>query len=61
MIAKSRPTPTINKACICKDKPTCPMPGKCRTPGVVYKVTVTTTYPGKNNQETYTGLTGGLE
>ena len=60
VIAKSRPAPTIDEGCHCQDKPACPLPGKCHTPGVVYKATVTITDPGNNNAtETYTGLTGG--
>ena len=60
VIAKSRPAPPVKEGCNCQDKPSCPLPGKCQTPGVVYKATVTTTDPGNNNQEeTYTGLTGG--
>ena len=60
MIARSRPAPTIDEGCHCQDKPACPLPGRCHTPGVVYKATVTITDPGNNNaEETYTGLTGG--
>ena len=60
VIAKSRPAPNIDEGCHCQDKPACPLPGKCHTPGVVYKATVTITDPGNNNAtETYTGLTGG--
>ena len=60
VIAKSRPAPTTKEGCNCQDKPACPLPGKCQTPGVVYQATVTTTDPGNNNaMETYTGLTGG--
>ena len=60
VIAKDRPAPKVNEGCNCQDKPACPLPGRCQTPGVVYKATVTTTNPGNNNStETYTGLTGG--
>ena len=60
VIAKSRPAPTTYEGCNCQDKPACPLPGKCQTPGVVYQATVTTADLGNNNTtETYTGLTGG--
>ena len=60
VIAKSRPAPTTYEGCNCQDKPACPLPGKCQTPGVVYQATVTTSDPGNSNTvETYTGLTGG--
>ena len=36
VIAKNRPTPTVEEGCNCLDKPACPMPGKCQTQGVVY-------------------------
>ena len=60
VIAKNRPTPTVEEGCNCLDKPACPMPGKCQTQGVVYKATVTPTDNTNNTAtETYTGLTGG--
>ena len=58
VIAKTRQTLLTNEGCNCQDKPACPLPGRCQTPGVVYKATITTTDPG-NSMETYTGLTGG--
>ena len=56
VIAKTRPAPPVFEGCNCQDKPACPMPGKCQTPGVVYKATITA---NNNTTETYTGLTGG--
>ena len=44
-----------SKLCICRQKSSCPLDGKCLTKCVVYEATVTETT--LNNQETYIGLT----
>ena len=60
VIAKNRPAAVVPEDCGFQDKTACPLPGKCRTLGVVYKAAVTTIDPGSNNHtETYTGLTDG--
>ena len=46
-------TETEQVRCKCRDKSTCPLPGKCTTDRLVYRATVTTT----NSAETYVGLT----
>ena len=44
--------------CNCRNKDTCPLPGECLTPSVVYQATVST--PNTNlPSQTYVGLTEG--
>ena len=53
---RKRESTQDSKLCICRQKNSCPLDGKCLTKCVVYKATVTE--PTSNNQETYIGLTG---
>ena len=50
----TQPTEPIQKSCNCRDKPSCPLNGKCLTSNVVYQATVTS----EKGHETYIGLTG---
>ena len=60
VVAEKRPKTAAKEGCNCRDKPTCPLPGRCQTAEVVYKATITPLIPTNNNKvETYTGLTSG--
>ena len=45
--------PPLQMGCNCRNKATCPMPGKCTTDKLIYRATVTT----NNSVEKYVGLT----
>ena len=58
VIAEKRTKTTAKEGCNCQDKPTCPLPGRCQTAGVVYKANIAPQVLTNNIKvETYTGLT----
>lgn len=54
IIKKSEPEPSAESTCNCRNT-TCPLEGKCLTPGVIYQATVTRA--DNHKSETYIGLT----
>ena len=54
---QTKPTENTEKECNCRQKESCPLPGKCLIESVVYQATVTREDNQQN--ETYVGHTEG--
>ena len=55
IMSNGREREEVTRACNCRDKPLCPLKGKCLQEGVVYKAIVTQTETMK--QDIYIGMT----
>ena len=56
IMSNGREREEVTRTCNCRDKPLCPLKGKCLQEGVVYKAIVTQTETMK--QDIYIGMTG---
>ncbi len=54
---QTKPTENTEKECNCRQKESCPLPGKCLIESVVYQATVTR--EDNQQKETYVGHTEG--
>ena len=57
LLTETQPNTTSVDNCNCRNKDTCPLPGKCQTNGVVYQATVKRI--DNQEEQTYVGITEG--